>query len=260
MNILLVNDDGIRAPGLGALCVSLRSLGRISVAAPRYAQSAAAHSITVAKPINVRRIQLDPDLVGYSIEGTPADCVKLAVQALLDEPPDLVVSGINDGANIGVNVLYSGTVAAAAEAALLRIPAVAVSLAKDDRPDFARAGCLARHLIQQLLGSGLTAGCLVNINIPALSRGRPKGIKLVKQCTEIVPPDHYHRQPTQPVGWSYCLVSEVESAPTGKDCDANALRAGYVTITPLQLNLTDQVALVALAEQRWDLPPSDQAP
>src|SRR5512145_3326849 len=128
MHILLSNDDGILAPGLAAMREELGTLGRVSVVAPESPQSAAAHGITVRGPVSVLPVHVGDAFFGHSVDGRPADCVKLAVMQLLDSPPDLVVSGINDGSNVAINVLYSGTVAAAAEGALLGFPAIAVSL------------------------------------------------------------------------------------------------------------------------------------
>ena len=258
MHLLLCNDDGIQADGLLSLCRALRPLGKVSVAAPHECRSATGHAITLNRPLAASRVQIDRDLIGFSIEGTPADCVKLAVQVLLDRPPDLVVSGINDGANVGVNLLYSGTVAGAAEAALMGIPAVAVSLQREDNPNFAAAASIARGLIEQLLKDFLAPGRLVNINIPALSRGWPKGIQIVRQATDAVvdrfePDTHGEKQ------WSYLLNGDFGTEAGGEQTDLRALRAGYVTLTPVQLDLTDRPGLGLLAARSWQLPSPDDA-
>jgi len=258
MHLLLCNDDGIHAEGLLSLCRALRPLGQVSVAAPHECRSATGHAITLNRPLSASRVQLDKDLIGFSVEGTPADCVKLAVQVLLDQPPDLVVSGINDGANVGVNLLYSGTVAGAAEAALMGIPAVAVSLQREDSPDFAAAAFIAHGLIEQLLDVYLAPGRLVNINIPALSRGWPKGVQVVRQATDAVV-DRFEPDTHGQTQWSYLLNGDFGTAAGGEQTDLRALRAGYVTLTPVQLDLTDRAGLGVLSGRSWQLPPAQDA-
>ena len=181
MHILLTNDDGILAPGLAAMHRQLTALGEVSVAAPDTVQSAAAHAITIDAPLTAARLHVHHEFYGWSIAGRPADCVKLAVAKLIQPRPDLVVSGINDGANVSINVLYSGTVAAAAEGAMLGIPSIAVSLERGPELDFAWAARIARGLIERAAARPLQPGQLLNINIPDLSRGRPKGVKVVGQ-------------------------------------------------------------------------------
>ena len=154
MRILLTNDDGLFAPGLAALHRSLLPLGEVSVVAPELAQSASGHALTIRQALLCQEHQLNQDFTGWAVNGRPADCVKLAIRELLDDPPELVVSGLNAGANVGINVIYSGTVAAAVEAAFFRIPAVAFSLEIDSDQDlqhtdesFLRASELARQLL-----------------------------------------------------------------------------------------------------------------
>jgi len=253
MHLLLCNDDGIRAEGLLGLSRALRPLGQVSVAAPHECRSATGHAITLNRPLAASRVQFDRDLIGFSVEGTPADCVKLAVQV-----PDLVVSGINDGANVGVNLFYSGTVAGAAEAALMGIPAVAVSLQREEQPNFAAAASIARGLIEQLLEVYLAPGRLVNINIPALSRGWPKGVQVVRQATDAVV-DRFEPHTQGEKQWSYLLNGDFGTAAGGEQTDLRALRAGYVTLTPVRLDLTDRAGLGLLAGRSWQLPQPDEA-
>ncbi|MCK4602916.1 MAG: 5'/3'-nucleotidase SurE, partial [Phycisphaerae bacterium] len=167
MRILLSNDDGILAPGLAALHEAVADVGEISIVAPDTSQSAAGHGITFRHPLTVRRMRIGGagGLAGISVDGRPADCVRLAIRNLLPERPDLVLSGINAGANIGVNVFYSGTVAAAAEAAMFNIPAVALSaeMARG-QVDFERAGRLCRWVLEKLLADGLEPGDLISVN------------------------------------------------------------------------------------------------
>src|SRR5438477_3822673 len=182
MRILLTNDDGIYAPGLRALRKELLKLGEVSVVAPATEQSATGHSITLLVPLMTQEV-LDEDqrFLGWAVEGKPADCVKLALQELLPEPPDVIVSGLNAGANAGINVLYSGTVAAAIEGAFFHRTSIAVSLeyTKPKPLDFPRAADLARHVIERILAHPESQGTLFNVNIPSLEKGPVRGIRVV---------------------------------------------------------------------------------
>ncbi len=249
MHILLCNDDGILAPGLAAMRRALTNLGQVSVAAPESAQSATAHGITVREAISVRPIHVQQEFHGWSVAGRPADCVKLAVWELLKVKPDLVVSGINDGANVSINVLYSGTVAAAAEGALLGYPAIAVSLERGPETDFDRAAAISLQVIKDILEIGLEGGQLVNVNIPFLGPGRPKGIRVAVQAIQTMV-DRYEKRECPDGVVQYFLDGEfAESA--GIETDLHALREGYVVVTPLQVDLTDRRRLESLMNARW---------
>src|SRR3954464_8267128 len=170
MLILLTNDDGIRAPGLVALYRELVKLGEVQVVAPETVQSATGHGITIDAPLLTDRVTVEGAFTGVAVDGRPADCVKLAVLKILPRMPDLVVSGMNSGANVGINVLYSGTVAAAIEAAFLGLPSIAVSLMlkNDIETDYARGAKLAIRTIRQVLDAGVKGGQMISINLPAL--------------------------------------------------------------------------------------------
>lgn len=237
MHILLSNDDGILAPGLAALRTELAGLGEVSVVAPDSPQSAAAHGITVSGPVAVRRVHVQDEFFGYAVQGRPADCVKLGVAQLLESPPDLVVSGINDGANVSINVLYSGTVAAAAEGALLGFPAVAVSLQLGVERDFRLAAQVAMGIIRSLLAQGIGPGDLININVPDLTPGPPRGVRVVPQATRMME-DNFVRYGA-PDGRDYYWLKGGEfkhADPTNSDLDA--LQERYVAVTPLHFDLT----------------------
>src|SRR5579864_1517067 len=184
VRILLTNDDGIHAPGLRALRKELQQLGDVVVVAPAGEQSAVGHSVTLLNPLIIQQVfDEEKQFLGWAVEGRPADCVKLALLELLPEPPDLVVSGMNAGSNAGINVLYSGTVAAAIEAAFYRQTSFAVSLqyTKPPRMNFDRAAEHARRVIAQILAQSPPKGTLFNINIPSLESGPVKGIRVVPQ-------------------------------------------------------------------------------
>jgi len=246
MRILVTNDDGILAPGIAALAHALEPLGEIDVVAPDQGQSGAAHAITFMSPLITQRVSVGGGrLEGWSVDGSPADCVKLAVCELVGGRPDLVVSGINAGSNRGVDVIYSGTVAAAVEAAFIGIPSIAVSLEASAELDFERAAVHARRIVERAIALGISPGMVLNVNIPRLDRGEPKGVKVVPQSTAPWT-DTYDRR-TDPRGRSYFwLTDQGGRMPEEGDTDLSALRDGFITITPLQYDLTQYAQLAHL--------------
>lgn len=253
MLILLTNDDGIMAPGIVALYRELVQLGEVHVMAPETVQSATGHGITITAPLLTSRVTVENAFTGIAVDGRPADCVKLAVSQLLPRTPDLVVSGMNSGANVGINVIYSGTVAAAVEAAFLGLPSIAVSLhLKNEVPtDYAWASTCALPAIRAVLEAGLGAGEVVNVNIPALPAGEaPRGMKVVRQCTRAFI-DAYERR-ADPRGREYFWNSSVFSlGETEDDTDVAALRDKYISITPLQFDLTQHEMTRRWRERAW---------
>lgn len=250
MHILLTNDDGILAPGLAALYRELRKLGEVSVAAPEAVQSAAAHAITINAPLTANRVHVHKEFHGWSVAGRPADCVKLAVDQLLNRQPDLVVSGINDGANVSINVLYSGTVAAAAEGALLGFPSIAVSLEWGEELDFERAARIAGGLIERAVAGPLGPGQLLNINIPNLTSGQPRGVKVVPQTVQRMG-DYYERRDGPDGSAQYYLQGWFKEPDGEIEGDLKALLSRYVVVTPLHFDLTDHTQLAKLAAWDW---------
>ncbi len=249
MRILLSNDDGAYAPGLRAMYAALRELGEPVIAAPAEEQSGVGHSITLKAPLLVETLYDDGHHIGWAIEGSPADCVKLGCQELIKPPPEIVVSGINAGANVGINVLYSGTVAAAIEGAFFGLTSFAVSLEYSRRPAFKEAAAIAVRLIGQILTLQPPAGSLFNINIPDLEQvGAPAGVRVVRQSTSRFL-ERFERR-VDPRGRTYFWPSpELEIPGDPEDTDVAALAAGYVTITPLRFDLT---AYESFQEcQRW---------
>jgi len=247
MLILLTNDDGIFAPGLAAMYRQLCTLGEVQVIAPEKVQSASSHGITLTYPLLTQKVTAG-DFTGTAVDGRPADCVKLAVSRLLPRRPDLVVSGINSGANTGINVIYSGTVAAAIEAAFLGLPAVAVSLyIRQNIPtDYPRASEWAIETIRQLLEVGLEKGQVATINLPAIEPGKsPAGTRVVRQCTRAALDTYDQRQ--DPRGRDYFWNSTRFSlGQSDSDTDVAALGEGYITVTPLEFDLTRYDVL-----ERW---------
>ncbi|MBN1508923.1 MAG: 5'/3'-nucleotidase SurE [Sedimentisphaerales bacterium] len=235
MRILLTNDDGIFAPGLAAIYRRLIELGEVSVVAPTDGWSGASHSITFFEPLACSKADINGLFCGFGVRGSPADCVKLACMQLLDGPVDLVVAGINHGANVGINVYYSGTVAAAMEAAFLRIPSVAISVSSEPQMDFERAAGYAFDVLKRLLP--LHSGDVVNVNIPALSRGEPRGVRVVPQATSGFH-EHYILQKS---GDSEAIFQLAGGAHRDEKlpADTTALAEGFITVTPLLPDMTD---------------------
>jgi 5'-nucleotidase len=250
MRILLSNDDGILAPGLSALHAAVASAGEVTVAAPDSPQSAAGHAITLTHPLSVQRVKLAGGFEGMSIDGRPADCVRLAIRNLMDHRPDLVLSGINAGNNVGINVFYSGTVAAAAEAAMFGIAAVAFSASMEGEVDFARIGALCRSVLDCLLAKGLSPGELVSVNIPALLPGQPRGVKVVRQSTAGIE-DLYDCRKDEAGNECYHIGTEYSFGPCDDDTDVIALGQGYITVTPLHIDLTNHKQLKSLQSCNW---------
>jgi 5'-nucleotidase len=252
VRILLTNDDGVYAPGLRALRRELLQLGEVTVVAPATEQSAVGHSITLLTPLLVQEIvDEDRKFMGWAVEGRPADCVKLALLELLAEQPDLIISGLNAGSNAGINVLYSGTCAAAIEGAFFHCTSIAVSLEyTQTKLDFVRAAELARRVIKQIIAQEPALGTLFNINIPSLDKGPVRGIRVVPQ--NMAPYVEKFDRRVDPRGRVYFWTTPDFSCPNPHpDTDVTALAEGYITVTPLQFNMTHRTLLEQMEE--WDL-------
>jgi 5'-nucleotidase len=251
MKILLTNDDGIYADGLCALYQAIQQAGHeVIVVAPHTQQSAVGHAITVSDPLRVAKVEIAGRIRGYAVQGTPADCVKIALNALLDETPDMVLSGINEGANTGHHVIYSGTVSAATEATMFRIPSVAlslnVSLMSAVPYDYTHAARFAVRLCDIIKQQGgLPEGTLLNVNVP---EGEPmNGVKICKQA-RFRHADVYEKR-IDPRNRVYYWLKEEEIEvidPPEVDADYRLLNAGYIVITPIHYDLTDYTMLARL--------------
>lgn len=256
MQILLTNDDGVYAPGLRAMRAELRKLGDVTVVAPAGEQSAVGHSITLLTPLLVQEVVDDAQQpMGWAVEGRPADCIKLALLELLkDRPPDLIVSGLNAGSNAGINVLYSGTVAAAIEGAFFQRTSIAVSLeyTKPKPLDFPRAAELARRVIEQILQQRLAPGALININIPSLEKGPIRGIRVAPQ--NVAPYTETYDRRVDPRGRVYFWSGPDFACPQPHpDTDVWALAERYITVTPLQFDLTHMALLAKMRDWEWKM-------
>jgi 5'-nucleotidase len=247
MQILLTNDDGIFAPGLAAIYKELVKLGSVTVVAPADSRSGTGHSITFHQPLVCNKVNIDGQFTGFSIQGSPADCVKLAAMQLHDGPIDLVVAGINNGANIGINVYYSGTVAAAMEAAFLRIPSVAMSLAVDENMDYEAAAGYCAKILKELLP--LRSGEVININIPQLSKGKPKGVKVVPQSTEGLHEHFICHENEQ--GRTVFQLAGGQHRDEDNPTDTTSLIEGYITVTALAPDMTNHDKTRQLRQIQW---------
>lgn len=249
--ILATNDDGIDSEGLYALVKELNQIGNVIVVAPDHQQSAVGHSLSIAKPLRKSKFHRNGVMLGYAINGSPTDCVKLALSTILDKPPDLIVSGINYGQNTSINILYSGTVAAATEGYLVGIPSIAVSLATYDiSVDCSYAAFLTKQIIRNYLDFHERFNTLLNLNIPALPKEKIKGIKITK-CSNSFWNDKYERR-FDPFGREYFwFAGEYCSNDNDPDTDDWALKNGYVSITPIRYSFTDFELMKKL--QNWEI-------
>lgn len=239
MRILVTNDDGIDSPGILALTHAMQKLGEVVVVAPDRQQSAVGHALTVSSPLRATPFHRDGSMFGWAINGTPADCVKLAISTLLDIKPDIVVSGINHGSNASVNAIYSGTVSAATEGTLMGVPSIAVSNTSfSHETDMQLSAKVAYTVASQLLQMQLPKGTLLNVNVPAIPEKEFKGLKICRQGRSVWN-DNYERR-TDPHGREYFwLTGEFVMEETVEDADDVALLEGYASITPLHYELTN---------------------
>jgi len=248
--ILLTNDDGIYAKGIEALFKEMKKDYDVTVVAPETEQSAVGHAITLMNPLRLKTVKRNREFFGYAIDGTPADCVKLAIMELMKPRPDLLLSGINLGANVGINVIYSGTVSAATEGTMMGIPSMAISIDSFGEPDFTGAARIARFLVQKIFEKGLPAGTSLNVNVPAIPMGEIKGFALTKQGTSRFH-EKFDRRLDPRNNIYYWLGGATWDRNTHADTDAGALAKKMVSITPIKHDLTNYHALDEL--KKWDI-------
>ena len=243
MRILLSNDDGYFAPGLAALAAALSGLGEVVVVAPEQNRSGASNSLTLDRPLMLKQAANG----FHFVNGTPTDCVHLAVTGMLDTLPDIIVSGINNGANMGDDTIYSGTVAAATEGYLLGIPSIAISLTSFEGRNFAAAGRIARELVERYTAKPINQPVLLNVNVPDIPYEELKGIEVTRlgrrhkaePVVKMVSP----RNETM-----YWIGAAGAAADAGPGTDFNAVERGFVSVTPLQVDLTQAAQLPAIRQ------------
>jgi 5'-nucleotidase len=250
MRILLTNDDGIHAPGIQALHQALCDEHQVMVVAPDRERSAVGHAITLHQPLRASRITLNAHFQGFAVNGTPADCVKLGICEILEMRPDLVVSGINPGANVGINVNYSGTVAAAKEAALFGLPALAASVHSREGRYFKDAARCVRDLAETVMRLGLPRGTFLNVNIPDIPYTGIAGIRVSRQGNGVFP-DIFEKRTDPRQRTYYWQGSDCQVFDPDPDIDGSALKANYISITPIKCDMTDYTALEQLQSWRW---------
>jgi len=248
--ILITNDDGVTAPGILNLVEAVKDFGKIIVVAPDKPQSGMGHAITIGQPLRLHKLHIIDNVETWSCTGTPVDCVKLAVDKILHRKPDLCLSGINHGANHSINVIYSGTMSAAVEAAIESIPSVGFSLL-DYRidADFTGARKFVRIIVEKMLNTKLDKHTVLNVNIPSVAPELLKGFKICKQAYAKYVEDFVERK--DPHGRHYYwLTGEFVNFDKAKDTDVWALDNNYVSVVPVQFDLTNYT-LKASLEKRW---------
>ncbi|RJP81336.1 MAG: 5'/3'-nucleotidase SurE [Candidatus Zixiibacteriota bacterium] len=245
MRVLICNDDGIYAPGLAALVEEVKKIADVTVVAPEFEQSAKGHAITISDPLRAKEYFKDLEFFGWAVSGTPADCVKIAISALMDRRPDLVISGINEGSNTGINIIYSGTVSAATEGRINGIPSFAVSLTSYTYKDFGPSARFAARLAEKYLSIDLPPGIFFNVNVPAMPEEQIKGVKMTRQGRAIYE-EIFHRR-FDPKGRAYFWMDgERVAEEDDPNIDEQAIRAGYISITPIHYDLTHYPTLEQL--------------
>lgn len=249
MRILVTNDDGVFAPGLVALATELAQGHQVSIVAPEYEQSAVGHAITLSDPLRVKEVMVAGRFKAHALNGTPADCVKIGVLELLKGPPDLVVSGINLGANVGFNVLYSGTVSAATEAALLGLPGLAVSIDSYVMTDLGPAARIASRLADLVLEKKLPRGVCLNVNVPHLDLSKIKGIVVTRQATTPMR-EKFHKGVDPHRRTYYWQGGQEPAAEMEEGTDLWALDRGLVSVCPLSPDLSSDRGASHLCD--WD--------
>ncbi|MDR3631911.1 MAG: 5'/3'-nucleotidase SurE [Desulfocapsaceae bacterium] len=243
--ILLTNDDGITSPGLQTLQAAISPLGQVVTVAPDRDNSAVSHSLTMNRPLRVQRLTES----SYTLDGTPTDCVSIALGKILKRRPDLLISGINAGPNMGDDISYSGTVSAAVEGTMYAIPSMAVSLAGEPPLDFIRAGKVAARLAAMILARGLPENTLLNVNVP----GNPliAGTKVTRQGRRIW--ENSIQETRDPRGRCYYWIGGgTPLKDSAEDTDVHAIRTGYISITPIHLDHTNHEGIFHLRDD-WQL-------
>ena len=249
--ILVTNDDGINAPGIRTLISVVKNIGDVIVVAPDSPQSGMGHAITINSTLHSSRITpKNSEIIEYSCSGTPADCVKLAINELMPRKPDLCVSGINHGSNSSINVIYSGTMSAAIEAGIEGVPAIGFSLLDYSwNADFSQSKDFIRKITLNALNNGIPKGVVLNVNIPAVKKSDIKGVKICRQAKAYWVEEFDKRK--NPLGQEYYwLTGKFVNKDQGEDTDEWALKNNYISIVPVEFDLTAHHAIQDLNE--WD--------
>jgi len=250
MRVLVTNDDGIHAKGIEVLAKSLGRIAEVTVVAPEIERSAVGHGITLNNPLRVDKVYKSQKFFGYAVNGTPADCVKISVGAIMEHKPDVVFSGINNGANTGTDAIYSGTVSAAIEGAMVDICSVAISVSRVGGSRFDYAGEYVLKLIETLAEKGFPK-LLLNVNIPSIPADEIKGVRLTRQG-RVRFRDYFDKRQDPSGRTYYWLTGELTDSEEGTDIDSTAVKEGYVSITPIHYDLTDEKLLEQLRDWNFE--------
>ena len=248
--ILVTNDDGIYTDGIYWLWEAVKDFGNVLVVAPDTEKSAVGHAITITNPLRTKHVNRRGGFSGYAVNGTPADCVKIAVRSILKSPPDLVVSGINYGANVGTNVIYSGTVSAATEGTFLGIPSVAVSIDSHHPEDFKPAMDITQNTLNKVLEFGLPEGTLLNVNVPDIPGAMIKGTRITTQGNAYFK-DRFEKREDPRGNIYYWMTGESIDPDSSGNTDNWALKDGYISVTPIHYKLTNKTFMSDL--ESWEI-------
>ncbi len=251
MNFILTNDDGINAKGLLALYERFSGRHNVTVVAPDRERSAASHSITLLNPLRVSKVDLGDGKKGFAVDGKPADCVKFGILELAKERPDMVISGINPGGNVGRSMNYSGTLAAAKEASFYGIPAIAVSINAIHATTFEEVAIFMENFALDVIKTGLPPGIALNINFPPVPMEKIRGIKITRQNLGSIPKDYYERRNDPRGNTYYWLGYDFRDFGKDLDYDGDALMENYISITPVKCDMTDYEAIDIMKSRKF---------
>ena len=249
-SILIVNDDSIFSDGIKALWEAMSEIGETTVVAPKSEHSGSGHAITISRPLQSEKINLECGLSGHAVNGTPADSVKFATSLLMKKKPDIVVSGINPGSNVGQSILYSGTVSAAREGTFRGISSIAISLDGDSNIDYSSAKDISKNIVQSVLKNGLPNDTLLNVTIPNIPRKEMRGFKITKQGSMYFL-DNFEKVENSRGLESYWLTANQNDPDMSKDNDSVAVKEGFISITPLHSEQTNFSFIEELT--KWSL-------
>ena len=246
--IVLCNDDGFNTDGIRAIFKELAKFTKVVIVAPETEQSAMGHAITLTQPLKVRKVVEKGEFIGYAVNGTPADCVKLATTVLFDQPPQMVVSGVNQGGNLGTCAIYSGTVSAATEATIEGIPAIAVSLNTFESSDFEFAAEFGAKLAGMVLEKGLPEGVALNVNLPAIPRAEIKGVAITRQGRSRVV-EKFDKRVDPRNNTYYWMSGEMRFDEADDEADCSQVLNNYISVTPIHFDLTSYKTIDEL--KKW---------
>ena len=238
--ILITNDDGISSQGIYALWEAMNDIGETFIAAPSSEQSASSHSLTLSSPLRVEILERENGFKGWSISGTPVDCVKIAIRSLMKKSPDILVSGVNHGANLGNNIIYSGTVSAATEGMIMGVPSIAISLASYETDNYDVVKKYAKNIVTNVLDHGLPQDTLLNVNVPYCKLKEIRGLKITSQGNQYFI-DEYEKRIDPRNSEYYWIKGQMIDEDQSIDYDGKAIQENYVSVTPIHFKLTNEL-------------------